>query len=184
MKTDIKTLLAVLLLLLPLGAKAAGSADNEFMTSRAVFTWGASAGASIDMSSNDMSTVDFDITLGFRRGWINFLGLGLGADIMVSNSCRTFPLYAELRTNFLNHPTIGFWDFKAGMALNYLEHNHQQTGVYAFTGPGFNLARSRKFNSYILIGYTFVQRRPINGPEMYHDFGSLHYATVKIGVSF
>lgn len=119
-----------------------------------------------------------------RRGWINFLGIGAEADIMVSNSCRSFPLFAELRTNFTDRPTLAFWDIKLGASLNYLEHNHQQTGIYGFTGAGFNLARSSKFASFILLGYTFRQRRKVVGHEMAHDFHDLHYATVKIGVSF
>ncbi len=148
------------------------------------FTWGADAGASIDMSGNDMSSVDFDITLGLRRGWINFFGVGLEADIMVSNSCRSFPLFAEFRTNFVNRPTVAFWDLKAGVCLNYLENDHQQTGFYGFTGIGLNLARSARFSSHILIGYTFRERRTVYTETGDQRFPDLHYATVKIGVSF
>ena len=34
------------------------------------FTWGADAGASIDLSGNDMSAVDFNAVFGMSRGWI------------------------------------------------------------------------------------------------------------------
>ena len=158
-------ILAAAIVLLATSARAQAADNSDTAAIRPAFTWGASAGASIDMSGNDMS-------------------IGAEADIMVSNSCRSFPLFAELRTNFTDRPTLAFWDIKLGASLNYLEHNHQQTGIYGFTGAGFNLARSSKFASFILLGYTFRQRRKVVGHEMAHDFHDLHYATVKIGVSF
>ena len=150
-------ILAAAIVLLATSARAQAADNSDTAAIRPAFTWGASAGASIDMSGNDMSTVDFEISFGMRRGWINFLGIGA---------------------------TLAFWDIKLGASLNYLEHNHQQTGIYGFTGAGFNLARSSKFASFILLGYTFRQRRKVVGHEMAHDFHDLHYATVKIGVSF
>ncbi len=180
-------LLSLLVVVMAFGADtgaAAAEPEDMFYAPRTAFAWGADAGASIDMTGNDMSTVDFDLYFGMRRKWINFLGIGVGADIMVSNSCRSFPLYAALRTNFVSRPTVAFWDLRLGAALNYREHNHQQTGFYGFTGIGFNLARSRRFSSHIIVGYTFRERRRIVGPEMELDFGSLSCATVRIGVVF
>lgn len=148
------------------------------------FTWGADAGASIDLSGNDMSAVDFNAVFGMSRGWINFLGLGVEADIMISNSCRSYPIYVNFRTNFQNKPSLLFWDIKLGTSLNYLEHNHQQTGLYGATGLGINLARSSKFSTHLIIGYTYRERKTVVGEEMTHHFKSLNYATVKIGVLF
>ncbi|MDE6464565.1 MAG: hypothetical protein K2L16_08050 [Muribaculaceae bacterium] len=176
----------ILLAALFVAALSAAAAVNDggYTVLKPKFTWGADVGASIDMSGNDMSSLDVDITFGMRRGWLNFLGFGVGADIMVSNSCRSFPLFAELRTNFVDRPTVAFWDLRLGASLNYLEHNHQQTGFFGFTGVGFNLARSAKFSSHLMLGYTFRQRSRVEGPEMTHPFHDLHYASVKIGVSF
>ena len=148
------------------------------------FVWGADAGASIDLTGSDMSTIDFNAVFGMSRGWINFLGIGAEADIMVSNSCRSYPLYVNFRTNFRNTPSLLFWDLKLGASLNYLEHNHQQTGIYGATGLGINLARGAKFSSHLIIGYTFRERRTVVGEEMVHHFHSLSSASVKIGVLF
>lgn len=148
------------------------------------FAWGADAGASIDLSGNDMSTIDFNAVFGMSRGWIDFLGLGVEADIMTSNSCRSYPIYVNFRTNFLNKPSLLFWDVKIGASLNYLEHNHQQTGIYGATGLGINLARSSKFSTHLIIGYTYRERKTVVGDEMTHHFKSLNYASVKIGVLF
>lgn len=182
-----KLLISLVMALLAVAGNTASAApqpENLFYSPQTAFTWGADAGASIDMTGNDMSTVDFDLYFGMRRKWIGFFGLGVGADIMVTNSCRSFPLYVAFRTNFVNRPTVAFWDVRLGVSLNYLEHNHQQTGLYGFTGVGFNLARSRRFSSHIIVGYTFRERRRIEGADMTHDFASLHCATVRIGVAF
>ncbi len=148
------------------------------------FTWGAALGASIDMSGNDMSSVDFDIAFGMKRGWLNFLGLGAQANVMLSNSCRSFPVFLMFRTNFTDRPTRVFWELKGGASLNYLEHDHQQTGIYGSTGVGIRLASSAKFSSHMTLSYSYIQRRKIVGTEMTHNFTDLHFATVKIGVTF
>lgn len=182
MKARILSILAALML--TTAASNAADYNDSFTTSKPTFTWGADVGGSVDMTTSDMNTIDFGLNFGFRKGWINFLGVGAEADIMVSNSCRAFPIYGELRTNFVNHPTLAFWDLRAGISLNYLENDHQQTGAYVFTGVGFNLARSRKFSSHILVGYTYRSGSTIDNPEVRHSFNDLHYATVRLGVSF
>jgi len=148
------------------------------------FAWGADAGASIDLSGDDMSSIDFNAVFGMSRGWVNFLGLGVEADIMTSNSCRSYPVYVDFRTNFRNKPSLLFWDIKLGASLNYLEYNHHQTGIYASTGLGINLACSSKFSTHLIIGYTYRERKTVVGDEMTHHFKSLNYASVKIGVLF
>ena len=147
------------------------------------FVWGADAGASIDMTGDDMSTVDVSASFGLRHGWINFLGVGAEANFMVSNSCRSYPIFLQFRTSFAYRPKILFWELKGGMSLNYLEHNHRQSGAYASTGLGAYLARGEKFRSYIVLAYTFRERRRIER-ELVHPFHDLHYAGVRIGVSF
>ena len=148
------------------------------------FAWGADAGASIDQTGNDMSDINFSAYFGMKRGWINFLGVGAGADIVTSNSCRSYDLFAAFHTNFVNRPTPFFWPVRVGVSLNYLENNHNQAGAYGSTGLGINLARGKSYCSYIMVGYTFRQRRNVVVGEETLEFKNLHYATVKIGISF
>lgn len=147
------------------------------------FAWGADAGASIDMTGNDMSAVDFSAFFGMRRGWINFLGVGAEANIVTSNSCRYYPLFLDFRTNFVNRPTLFFWGLRVGASLNYLEDNWHQVGLYGLTGVGINLARSRNFCSHIFVGYTYRQRRTPDAEDA-PKMSDLHYATFKLGVTF
>lgn len=148
------------------------------------FAWGADAGASIDMTGNDMSAVDLSASFGLSRGWIKFLGAGAEAAIMVSNSCRSYPLFIDFQTDFRNGPSLVFWDLRAGLSLNYNNDDSHNNGFYGSTGLGINLARSPKFCSHILIGYTF--RGNNYTPESVGSAGckDLHCATVRIGVVF
>ncbi len=178
-----KFLLTIILTLTALCAYSETHAPL-FYSDKTLFAWGAEAGASIDMTGNDMSSVDVAINFGMRRSWLNFLGVGVAADIMVSQSTRSFPLYVNFRTSFVNRPALAFMDLKLGASLNYLEHNHQQTGLFGYAGVGFNLAQNTKYCSHLSIGYTYLQRRRVVGPEMTHDFKSLSFASVKLGVTF
>ena len=80
----------------------------EASHSRPLFSWGAEAGANVDLSGNDMSTIALNLSTGLRWRWIRFFGLGAEADITVSNSNRYFPIYAIFRTNFTDKPSRVF----------------------------------------------------------------------------
>lgn len=158
------------------------SADEPVKTS---FAWGADAGGSIDLSGNDMSSADISASFGFKRGWINFLGLGAEIDIMLNNSARSFPVYLSFKTNFRNRPTLLFLDFRAGISANYLPNDYQQTGSYAFVGLGINLARGKLFSSHLVIGYSYKEYRDIvTREEESFPMKDVHCATIKLGITF
>lgn len=182
MKHLLLTILAIVAI--ATGASAATKEDNAPARDHGHFAWGAEVGGSIDMSANDMSTIDFTALLGYRRSWIKFLGAGVGMDIMVSNSCRSFPIFANLKTSFSNRPQLLFMDVRAGISINYLPDDLTQTGAYAFAGVGFNLASGKKFASHLTLGYSFVDRRDVNHNEHHLDFSPLHYASVRLGIAF
>lgn len=174
-------ILAVTALMIGLSTFSA-VADEPVKTS---FAWGADAGGSIDMSGNDMSSVDLSASFGFKRGWINFLGLGAEIDIMLNNSARSFPVFLSFKTNFRNRPTLLFLDFRAGLSANYLPNDYQQTGAYTFVGVGFNLARGKSFSSHLVVGYSYKEYRDITTrAEEIFPMKDVHCATVKLGITF
>lgn len=165
--------------------RATDTADSDDAGSRkARFAWGAEFGGSIDLSAHDMSSIDFNAGFGLSWRWLSMAGVGAGADIMVSNSCRTYPLFAVIRTSFSERPQLMFLDLRGGVALNYLPHNVTQTGGYASAGVGFNLAGSHKFQSYIVAGYTFINRRDVTGETGTQPYEPLHYAGIRLGIKF
>lgn len=151
---------------------------------RLTFTWGAEAGSSIDLSANDMSSIDIHAYFGVKQGVFSFAGIGAGADIMISNSCRTYPVYAMVRTDFSKQLKLLFVDVRGGMALNYLPDNATKTGAYGSVGVGINLARGRSFRSYILAGYTYVGRGKVTSVETVTHYPALNIAMVRLGISF
>lgn len=149
------------------------------------FAWGAEAGGSIDMSANDMSSLNFASYFGLKRSWVKFLGVGAGIDIMVSNSARSFPVFMDFKTNFRSGQSLLFMDLRGGISLNYLPNDYQQNGAYAFGGLGINLAQSANFSSHLIIGYTFREYRTmITRMGQSVDLSSIHTATVKLAVTF
>lgn len=149
------------------------------------FSWGADIGSSIDMTVQARSTMNISISFGYSRKWINFLGFGAEAAFTIGNSSRTYPLYANLRTNFRNDPSILFADFKVGVALNYPGDNSYHAGAYAGIGIGCYLIRTRTFSSHLILGYTYRQQNADWTPSGFTDpLEDLHLASLKIGVMF
>lgn len=151
------------------------------------FAWGAELGGSIDMTGSDMASFNFGLHVGVRYRWIKFLGVGLSYNIMTANSCRHMPIFAELRTDFSSRPRLLFFDIKGGVSVNSLPENISRTGGYIFTGIGCNLAKSKNFSSYLLLGYSFVNKGNLVIPAdsslpMHTD--DISYATVSLGVTF
>ncbi|MDE6287363.1 MAG: hypothetical protein K2M00_01095 [Muribaculaceae bacterium] len=177
-----KRFLIIILMALPLIARAASEGDE--VSSKTRFAWGAEAGSSIDLSGNDMSSIDFNATVGLSRGWISFLGAGVGADIMVSNSCRTYPMFALFRTDFSKRVKLLFMDVRVGAALNYLPNNVSQTTPYVSLNLGINLATGKTFRSYVLAGYTYIDRKDVTRDERVIPYEPLHLATIRLGIAF
>ena len=151
---------------------------------RVHFAWGAELGSTVDLSAHDMSSIDFNAYFGLRYKWLSLAGVGAGADIMVSNSCRTYPVFGIVRTDFSRFVKLIFLDLRGGVALNYLPANVSQRGAYASVSVGFNLARSAKFRSYVLAGYTYVGRKDVVVNERTAEYSPLSMASIRLGVAF
>lgn len=177
-----KKLITVLMLVISGLWAAAQENLEDYNATR--FTWGASFGSDIDLTGNDMSDVSLDAYFGVRMRGVQALGLGIGIDVPVSNSWRSYPLYIIMRTNFRQRPSLCFFDLRAGASVNLLEHDHKQTGTYASCGLGFQLASGRNFSSHLILAYTFTGRNDYRHGEEYIKIDNLHMATMRIGISF
>lgn len=173
----------ILIMFLALGLSAlAQEGLNDCNATR--FTWGASFGSDIDLTGNDKSDVSLDAYFGVRLPAVQVLGVGAGIDVPVSNSWRSYPVYAILRTNFLKRPSLCFLDARGGLSVNLLEYNQKQTGGYASVGVGFQLASSSKFSSHLILAYSFFSRSDYAHGDESVKVNDLHMATMRIGISF
>lgn len=149
------------------------------------FAWGADIGTSVDVSGNDMSTLNLDAFFGYKNSAIDILGVGAAVNMMVSNSCRAFPLYAIVRTSFRSAPSLCFMDMRAGCVIDNLSDGTKQTGFYVSPAVGFNLAISKSFKSYITVGYVYNGMKPFGGEYGATEIkNGLHMVTARFGVTF
>lgn len=151
---------------------------------KASFAWGASLGSNIDLSQHDMSAIGISAEFGFRWRWIRFFGVGAGGDIMVSNSNRSFPVYANFRTDFCNRPRLLFMDLRGGIALNYAENNTRTQGLYMSPGVGITLASGRTFSSHIILAYTYLGQEYCYVGDYQRRCPGVSMATLRLGVAF
>lgn len=149
------------------------------------FSWGAAVATSIDMTEGDMSNVGIEGYFGIKVPGIQMLGVGTGMNVPVTNSLRSIPIYMIARTSFKTRPSLLFLDARAGVAVNYMDRTDvSQTGVYCSLGLGIKLASSSKFQSHLIIAYTYIDRKDYSVGEEMMVMPDLHMATLRLGISF
>lgn len=158
-------------------------AQTEDKSPRQGFTWGAETSSGIDMGGDNMSSINIAALIGYRTSWIDFTGIGLGIDMMMSNSCRSFPIYGMLRSSFAEKPKLFFAEMRAGIALNQATNVPDRTNLFLQPGAGIYLATGKNFASYLTLSYTY------NAMTFYGDkkdtlVHGLNMATLSIGVTF
>lgn len=148
------------------------------------FTWGADIGSSIDISGNDMSSIDIDAYFGYKNDAIRTLGMGACIKSAIGNSYTAIPVYAMFRTSFTSKPSLCFMDLKLGYSFNTLTDDINQNSFYGSVGLGFNLYTSSKFKSHLILSYTFMNMESFYSNGLYNDINNYSGMSVKIGVNF
>lgn len=171
------------------------------------FTWGTDLGSTVDLTANDMTSVNIHGYFGYKGSWIRFLGVGAGINSMLNNASRCYPMYTMLRTSFSPQPKLCFLDLRLGVSVNNILDYSSQTNFYGSAGLGITLAKGKKFSSHIIISYDFMPTRPYTvyteepdtnaSGEVFDGedtptktvatrttFPNLHYAAIRIGCSF
>lgn len=148
------------------------------------FAWGAEIGGAIDMSSNDMSTLDIGAYFGYKNSFIDIAGIGTGINVMVNNSSRAFPVYGIFRSSFRSRPSFCFADLRAGCVFNEIGNKANQARLFLSPGVGFNLACGDSFKSYIILSYVYNGMRCDGENTEYRNVRGLDMACVRIGITF
>lgn len=159
------------------------SAQSDSKAPRKGFTWGAEVSSGIDMGGDNMSTLNLAALIGYRTQWINFAGVGLGIDMMMSNSCRAFPIYAMVRSSFAKEPKLFFAEMRAGVALNQATNVPDRTNLFLQPGAGIYLATGKTFASYLMLSYTYNDMT-FFGDKKDTLVHGVNMATISIGVTF
>ena len=149
------------------------------------FTWGAEAGASLDLTGHDMSTFDVDVLFGYKNSYIRMLGFGAGIHRTVQHGDNFIPIYATIQTSFRKKPSILFMSAKIGYSFNTINDSPTFGDFVSALGLGVNLSRSRLASSYIILsaGYRYFNRRHLNMIDRL-DQHYVYIAQLRFGVSF
>ena len=148
------------------------------------FSWGADIGSSIDMSGNDMSSIEIDAYFGYKNDVIRTLGIGAGIKSAIGNSYTFLPVYAMLRTSFTSRPSLCFLDMRLGYSFNTLKDDVTQNSFFGSAGLGFNLYTSHEFKSHIILAYTFMNMEDYHSGEYLNELNNFNGMSVRIGISF
>ena len=178
----------ILTILLVLTATATSLAENTDASKTGGimkhFTWGADIGSSIDMSGNDMSSIEIDAHFGYKDDVIRTLGIGAGIKSAIGNSYTFLPVYAMLRTSFTSHPSLCFLDMRLGYSFNTLKDDATQNSFFGSAGLGFNLYTTQEFKSHIIISYTFMNMDDYYSGEYLNELNNFSGMSIRIGISF
>lgn len=157
------------------------STQSSFMKH---FAWGIDVGSSIDLSGNDLSSIDISAYFGYKNAILRTLGIGVDLRNSLGNSHTMIPVYAMLRTNFSSSVTLCFADIRSGYSFNTLNTTGKSNGLFLSAGIGFNLYTSASVKSHIILSYSFNELKPddsLGFPRFTHSLSAM---SVKIGVNF
>lgn len=149
------------------------------------FTWGIDAGASIDLTANDMSTFDVDILLGYKNKLIKTAGVGAGIHRTVQGGNNFIPLYAIFRTSFTTRPSILFFNARFGYSFSTIENSPTFGDYNAALGCGVNLSKSHRANTYLILSAAYRyynERHKVYLPKL--DVHYIWIAQLQFGVNF
>lgn len=145
---------------------------------------GAEVGANIDLTGTESSCFDIDIYAGYRRGMIQNAGLGIGIHPSFAHSRMFIPVYVMFRCNLQPNKSLCFVDVKAGLSINELTREKHNTGAYVSGGIGFNLASTRRFSTYAILGYSYTQITPFYENNTQYNENGIHAVSIRIGITF
>lgn len=148
------------------------------------FTWGVDAGSSIDVSGNDLSSLDMEAFFGYKNDIIQALGVGVGLHSALGNSNSMIPAFALCRVNLRSYKPLLFVETRIGYSFNSLNTAVKQDGVYSSVGIGFNLYMSKKVKSHIALLYSYSGLKADSSEGYVKYAHSLSAMSIRIGVSF
>lgn len=149
------------------------------------FTWGAEAGASLDLTGHDMSTFDVDVLFGYKNAYMRMLGLGAGIHRTVQGGDNFIPLYATIQTSFRKKPSLLFMSAKIGYSFNTISDSPTFGDFMSSLGMGVNLSTTSFAKTYIMlsIGYRYFNHRHIDMVQRL-DRHYVYIAQLRFGMSF
>ena len=148
------------------------------------FAWGIDVGSSIDISGNDLSSLDISAYFGYKNSIIRTLGAGVDIRSSLGNSHTLMPIYAMIRSDFTNKNPLCFLESRIGYSFNTLNTIEKENGLFFSVGIGFNLFTSSTVKSHIILSYTYNELKADDLLEYTRYINNLSAMSIRIGVNF
>lgn len=148
------------------------------------FTWGAETGASVDLTSHDLSSFDADVLLGYKNPYIKLAGIGAGIHRSIHSGNNFIPVYAVLRTSFRKKPSLLFLNIQAGYSFNTVKGAGTVGDFYSALGVGINLQQTSTAKSYIILSCAYQNFSEESRAKIDIDTRDIFYAKLVVGVNF
>lgn len=148
------------------------------------FTWGAETGASLDMTSHDLSTFDVDLVAGYKNSTVMLAGVGCGWHKSFQENNTFLPLYAIFRSSFTSRPSLLFMNIQAGYSFNNLSASGSFGDFTGAVGLGVNLMQTRSTKSYIILSAHYQHLNLTHRIQTEIDKRYLLFSRIVIGVNF
>lgn len=148
------------------------------------FIWGLESGISADLSGMDMSTFNFDVIAGYRGPWVQTAGLGAGIHKSLGTKDSFIPIYVLFRSSFRPKPSLFFFHLRIGYSFNTISNSPTFGDTNAGIGCGINLSQSRKYQSYILLAYTFRHFNNRHAEMSNINRSNVSLAQIAFGLTF
>lgn len=148
------------------------------------FTWGAEAGASLDLTSHDLSTFDVDVLLGYKNSFIKLAGVGAGIHRSVHKGNNFIPVYAVFRSSFRSRPSLLFLNVQAGYSFNSFGDGKSVGDFMGALGVGINLQQTRTAKSYFVLSAAYQYFNAENQEKIGIYSNYIFFARLMFGVNF
>lgn len=148
------------------------------------FTWGAEAGASLDLTSHDMSTFDVDVLMGYKNSIIKLVGVGAGIHRSVHIGNNFIPVYAVFRSSFRSRPSLLFLNVQAGYSFNSFGDGKSVGDFMGALGVGINLQQTRTAKTYFVLSAAYQYFNSENQEKIGIDNSYIFFARLMFGVNF
>lgn len=148
------------------------------------FKWGAEAGASLDMTSNDLSTFDIDVLMGYTNSYIMMAGIGGGWHKSVNADNCFIPIYGVFRSSFTKKPSLLFLNAQAGYSFNSMNTSGSYGDFVGALGVGLNLKQTGFAKSYVILSAHYQHLSQMHQLQTEINKKYLLFARLVIGVNF
>ena len=111
-------------------------------------------------------------------------GIGAGIHRSIHSGNNFIPLYAVVRTNFRNRPSLFFFNLQAGYSFNTLSDSGTVGDFYGALGLGINLQQTKMSKTYVILSGSYQYFSEDSKIKTDIDSNYIFFAKLVIGVNF